>query len=113
MLTDISLLKPHPINDKIYSNQSCEDLEASISLNGLLEPLVITKENTVISGHRRLMACKNLNMKKIHLFLFYQNSKCQKNKIATQNFFFERENLDGLNFFNFKNINFQNKEVGV
>ena len=65
MLTDISLLKPHPINDKIYSNQSCEDLEASISLNGLLEPLVITKENTVISGHRRLMACKNLNMKKV------------------------------------------------
>ena len=65
MLTDISLLKPHPINDKIYSNRSCEDLEASISLNGLLEPLVITKENTVISGHRRLMACKNLNMKKV------------------------------------------------
>ena len=65
MLTDISLLKPHPINDKIYSNRSCEDLEASISLNGLLEPLVITKENTIISGHRRWLACKNLNMDKV------------------------------------------------
>mgnify|MGYP003136270538 FL=1 len=55
-------LKPHPINEEIYSfNQNHhKELKKSISLLGLLEPIVITQNNKVLSGHRRLEAVKEL-----------------------------------------------------
>ena len=62
MQTDILSLKPHPLNSKIYSNGNTEDLETSIQENGLLDPIVITKDNTIISGHRRWNACKNIGL---------------------------------------------------
>ena len=65
MQTDISSLKPHPLNNKIYSNGDTEDLEVSIQENGLLDPIVITKDNIIISGHRRWKACDNIGMEKI------------------------------------------------
>ena len=65
MQVDISSLIPHPLNNKIYSNGNTDDLEASIEENGLLDPIVITKDNIIISGHRRWKACDNIGMEKI------------------------------------------------
>ena len=65
MQVDISSLIPHPLNCKIYSNGTTDDLEASIEENGLLDPIVITKNNIIISGHRRWKACDNIGMEKI------------------------------------------------
>ena len=65
MQIDTSSLKPHPLNSKIYTNGSTDDLEASIEENGLLDPIVITKDNIIISGHRRWKACDNIGMEKI------------------------------------------------
>ena len=66
MQTDILSLKPHPLNNKIYStNGNTEDLEASIQENGLLDPIIISKDNTIISGHRRWNACKNIGLENV------------------------------------------------
>tara|TARA_Y100000004_G_scaffold190864_1_gene248667 strand:- start:330 stop:1436 length:1107 start_codon:yes stop_codon:yes gene_type:complete len=58
----VDSLAPHPMNQKIYGSDNFQDndLKVSISQNGLLEPLVITNENVVVSGHRRLKVVKEL-----------------------------------------------------
>jgi hypothetical protein len=50
----VASLKPHPLNGVIYSKRSLEDLVESIRQHGVLEPLLVTGEDLVISGHRRL-----------------------------------------------------------
>ena len=57
---ELAKLNAHPDNIRIYSPQDLGDLEQSLEAHGLLEPIAITKDNIVISGHRRLAAMKNL-----------------------------------------------------
>ncbi len=59
---DLERLKPHPINEEIYSfnSQDHKELKKSITLLGLLEPIVITNDNLILSGHRRYGAIKEL-----------------------------------------------------
>jgi len=55
-------LMPHPINNEIYKDSYDEDLYESIKAVGVQEPIVITSENVIISGHRRCNVCKALNI---------------------------------------------------
>jgi ParB-like nuclease domain len=41
------------------------DITASIATNGLIEPILVTKDKRLILGYRRLLTCKALNWKKI------------------------------------------------
>jgi len=52
----VDKLKPNPLNEQIYSfNQTDHDeLKKSVELNGLLEPITITQNNTIVSGHRTI-----------------------------------------------------------
>ena len=50
VLTDI---KPNHINDEIYSQTDLSDLMLSLQTNGQLEPIVLNKDNVILSGHRR------------------------------------------------------------
>lgn len=61
---DVSKLKPNPINDTIYENNQSqlEELKKSIEINGLLEPLVATRQYKLISGHRRWRALTDLGV---------------------------------------------------
>ena len=56
----ITDLKPHPLNEEIYNDTYDEQLLYSIYIRGILTPLVITKDNVIISGHRRYEAAKKL-----------------------------------------------------
>ena len=62
----VSELHPHPINSTIYKDNpdALIELKHSIELNGLLEPITITKSNRVISGHRRLRAIIEMGWEK-------------------------------------------------
>ena len=68
---NVSSIKPHPQNDKIYDTKGkvfqdgIESLKQSISKLGLLEPLVLNKKNVLLSGHRRFTAIKELGIKKL------------------------------------------------
>jgi hypothetical protein len=58
----ISSIRPSPENDKLYHPITPGDpdviaLAESIKAQGLLEPIVITADNWIISGHRRYAAC--------------------------------------------------------
>jgi len=58
----VEKLKPNPINETIYSfnQQDHDELKKSVELNGLLEPITITQNNTIVSGHRRYGVVKDL-----------------------------------------------------
>lgn len=46
-------LRPHPLNETIYGDRADGDLIASVRARGVLNPILITQDNFIISGHRR------------------------------------------------------------
>ena len=59
-------LKDHPQNALLYGkDESIEDLIKSIRANGMLEPLLITKDGRIISGHRRYRAALALGLTEV------------------------------------------------
>lgn len=59
----LDTLIPATVNDKVYKPVSPSDpatlsLTDNIRKQGLLEPIVITLDNVILSGHRRRVACK-------------------------------------------------------
>jgi hypothetical protein len=51
----VASLKPSPENERLYdrSNADIREFAARIEAEGLLEPLVVTADNYIVSGHRR------------------------------------------------------------
>lgn len=61
IMVNISQLKPHPENEKIYgTDEDTQTLEKSILESGLHNHIKINENNIIISGHRRWQAYKNL-----------------------------------------------------
>lgn len=59
-------LIPHQINTEIYGKELADqNLVESIQRNGILETLVIRPDNTILSGHRRWTAAKELRLTKV------------------------------------------------
>lgn len=46
-------LRPHPLNETIYGDRADGDLIESIRQRGVLNPILITGDNLIVSGHRR------------------------------------------------------------
>ena len=63
----VSLINPNPTNDEIYDTTDVSSLAKSIEDNGLLEPLVISRDGVLISGHRRLAAVKSLGWEDVEV----------------------------------------------
>ncbi len=59
MNRSISELRPHPKNAEIYGQESAsEELVASVKSKGVMVPLTIKSDGTIISGHRRFDAAR-------------------------------------------------------
>ncbi len=59
-------LTPHPQNDAIYVGSTSDlDLHESIRREGILEPLVATSSNVLLSGHRRLRVALDLELETV------------------------------------------------
>lgn len=61
------LLKPHPLSERLYGKlEPLSDpfiqLRDSIRQHGILEPLVVTRDNVIISGHSRHQIALVLNL---------------------------------------------------
>src|SRR5262245_7606809 len=59
----LSAIMPSPANEELYRPVSAADpdilaLADSIRTHGLREPVVITTDNYILSGHRRYAACR-------------------------------------------------------
>jgi len=74
MKVTLSELLAHPANERIYEPTDLNDLIESITDNDLLEPIVITKERRIISGHRRYAALLKLGW-----------NQCEARVIQTKN----------------------------
>lgn len=66
-VVDVSVekLKPAPWNPRQISDHDFENLQRLISEFGMLQPIVVQKNGTVIGGHQRLKVAKALGMKKV------------------------------------------------
>lgn len=65
----LSELRPHPENAVIFGDpeeaEAFDGVVASIKANGLLEPIVIKPDGTILSGHLRVAAFRKLGKKSI------------------------------------------------
>ncbi len=83
-------------------------MEASIQENGLLDPIIISKDNTIISGHRRWNACKNIGLENVDVRV--EDFQDETIALVELNRYRNSRNLKSLNledppvkFYNFKN----------
>jgi ParB family chromosome partitioning protein len=73
-ITNISVdvLKVHPRNNEFFDDIGGEEylrFKKSIEDDGLLSPLIVAPDMTVISGHQRLKACKELGYKSVPVII--------------------------------------------
>lgn len=63
-------LRPHPLNDEIYGDRADSDLVDSVRQKGIFNPLLITQQNYIISGHRRWAAALAVGLASVPVVLF-------------------------------------------
>ena len=70
----VSDLIDHPQNeyffDQMEGQKRAEFLE-SINTSGIIEPLIITQDNVIVSGHQRKAACIELGIEKVPCVVRY------------------------------------------
>jgi len=66
---EVSKLKPHPAHEEIYGDEPVDDLVESIRLHGVLEPLRIETDGTILSGHRRWKAVRILGFSTVPVII--------------------------------------------
>ena len=62
---DIGKLKPYEKNAKKHNQTQIDNVAESIKQFGMVQPVVVDKNNVVIIGHCRLEACKKLGMEQV------------------------------------------------
>lgn len=65
---NINELKPHPRYSEFFDDMSGEEWEGflnSVKSDGVIEPIIITSDKIIMSGHQRVRACKELGITKI------------------------------------------------
>ncbi len=68
--TDV--LKVHPRNAEFFDDiqgKEYEQFKQSISQDGVLSPILVSPDMTIISGHQRLKACKELGIKLVPIMI--------------------------------------------
>lgn len=61
----IEVIRPSPENDKVYRPSDVSALAKDIKKRGLLEPIVITRDCWILSGHRRYAACRHAGLTEV------------------------------------------------
>ena len=61
----INKLKPATYNPRQISTKQYKDLKQSIEKFGLVDPVIVNNDMTVIGGHQRLKICKELKHKEV------------------------------------------------
>lgn len=63
-MLDVSTIRPYGKNPRI-NGKAVSQVAKSIEQYGFQQPIVVDKKNVVIVGHTRLLAAKELNLKKV------------------------------------------------
>lgn len=74
-------IKPYERNAKKHDETQIKNVMESIKQFGIAQPLVVDKENNLIIGHCRLIACKRLKMKDVPVVRMDELSQEQVDKL--------------------------------
>ena len=64
----VAELREHPKNHFFFDDMSGDawgEFVESVKTSGVIEPIVVTQDNVIVSGHQRVRACKTLGIKEI------------------------------------------------
>ena len=73
-----SKLKPATYNPRQINSKQYKDLKTSIEKFGLVDPIIVNKDLTVIGGHQRLKICKELFFKDVDCHILNLNKEQEK-----------------------------------
>ena len=84
----LTVLKPHPRNKEFFDDMSGDkwkEFLESVKTSGIIEPIVITQDNVVVSGHQRLRAAKELNLETVPTIMktYYSEDEILKDLLET------------------------------
>lgn len=84
----INELIPHPKNNYFFDDMNGEkwnEFLESIKTSGVIEPIVITQNKVIVSGHQRVRACKQLGIEEImaEIKLYDSDDKIIKDLLET------------------------------
>ena len=65
----VAELKPHPDNARIFTEKGMQDLKRSINSIGMAQPINITPDGVVLSGHARLMALQEKGVEEVDVYI--------------------------------------------
>ena len=77
-LININKLKPATYNPRQINSKQYNDLKTSIMKFGLVDPIIVNKDLTVIGGHQRLKICKELFFKDVDCHILNLNKEQEK-----------------------------------
>ena len=59
-------LRPHPLNERVYdADRDADELRASVATHGILVPLTIDQDGSILSGHRRWQAARAAGLDRV------------------------------------------------
>ena len=65
----LSELKPHPENPRIFTDKGMKDLAKSIRNIGMAQPINITRDNIILSGHARCEILKQKGIEEVEVYV--------------------------------------------
>lgn len=85
---NINELKPHPRNNEFFDDMTGDAWNAfkeSISTSGIVEPIVVTQNMVIVSGHQRVRAARELGLSTIMVDIrkYENDDKVLKDLIET------------------------------
>ena len=99
----LSELKPYKNNSKIHPDKQIKNIVASIKQFGFTQPIVCDEEKTILCGHGRYEAAKQMQIEEVPIRIVENLTDAQKkayviadNKIAEQSEWDEQKVLDEL-----------------
>ena len=75
---EIIKLKPATYNPRQINTKQYNDLKKSIERFGLVDPIIVNKDNTVIGGHQRLKIIKSMGEKTIGCIVLDLNKEQER-----------------------------------
>lgn len=69
----VSVLKPHPENQEYFddiSGNDYENLKSAIQIDGIRDPIIVSTDMTIISGHQRVRIAKDLNISQVPVIIY-------------------------------------------
>ena len=111
---NISDIKPYKNNTKLHPPEQIEQIKRSILAFGFNDPIAIDKENIIVEGHGRYIACVELGHEEIEVIRLGHLTEAQRkaysiahNKITMNSEFdFEKLKIE-LEFINFEGFDLE------